>query len=90
MDQENLSQELIDKAKGCASTEEVVELLQTEGYELSDELVETIAGGLALEAMVACLAGGDIVARRPLDSDRLAGGNAGGMVLSLVDRRGLV
>ena len=89
MDQENLSHELIDKAKGCASTEEVVELLQTEGYELSDELVETIAGGLPLEAMVAQLAGGSIVVRRSLDSDRLAGGHAGGLVLSLVDRREL-
>ena len=41
----DLSPELVEKAKSCKSTEELVELAKSEGVELSDEQLEAISGG---------------------------------------------
>ena len=79
MEQEKLSQDLIDKAKECTSVEEVTELLQAEGYELPDELVEEISGGLAFGDMLARLESDRLAFARPLyeiGSDKLANGFA--------------
>lgn len=45
MNFEDLSPELREKAKACKSPEEMLALAQEEGYELSDEQLENIAGG---------------------------------------------
>ncbi|MDO4400935.1 MAG: hypothetical protein Q4D27_08315 [Coriobacteriia bacterium] len=37
--------EQIEKAKACTSTEELVELAKKEGVELTDKMLEEIAGG---------------------------------------------
>ena len=45
MDTNNISDELMEKAKACQSVEELLELAKNEGYDLSDEELEAIAGG---------------------------------------------
>lgn len=45
MDFESLSEEMKTKAKACTSPEELLALAKEEGYELSDEELEGIAGG---------------------------------------------
>ena len=45
MDFKDISPELGEKAKACASPEELLELAREEGYELSDEELEGISGG---------------------------------------------
>ncbi|MBQ9004349.1 MAG: Nif11 family protein [Eggerthellaceae bacterium] len=47
MDLENLNigPELLEKAKACKSPEEVLALAKREGYKLSDEEMEAVAGG---------------------------------------------
>jgi len=45
MDFENISDELKEKAKACTTPEEILELVKSEGIELSDEQVEAISGG---------------------------------------------
>lgn len=45
MDYENLSQELKEKIKSCESPEDVLALAKEEGYDLSDEELEGVAGG---------------------------------------------
>ena len=45
MDYENISPELKEKALACKSTEELVALAKSEGIELSEEQLESIAGG---------------------------------------------
>jgi hypothetical protein len=46
MNYNDLSPELREKAKACTSPEEVLELAKNEGYELSDEELADISGGL--------------------------------------------
>ena len=46
MDFKDISPELREKAKACTSPEEVLELAKNEGYELSDEELADISGGL--------------------------------------------
>ena len=45
MDFDNLNDELKAKAKACTSPEELLDLAREEGFDLSDEELETIAGG---------------------------------------------
>jgi hypothetical protein len=44
----NLSPEQQEKAKACVSPEELAALAEEEGFELSDEMLEGIAGGIDL------------------------------------------
>ena len=46
MDFKDISPELREKAKARTSPEEVLELAKNEGYELSDEELADISGGL--------------------------------------------
>ena len=46
MEFENLSPELREKLKTCKSAEEVLALAKEEGYELSDEELEAVNGGV--------------------------------------------
>ena len=43
---ENLSPELRDKARKCKTPEEILALAREEGYELSEEELQSIAGGV--------------------------------------------
>ena len=45
MNYEDLTPEQIEKAKTCKTPEEILALAKQEGYELSDEQLEQIAGG---------------------------------------------
>jgi predicted ribosomally synthesized peptide with nif11-like leader len=45
MDYKDLSPELCEKVKACTSPEELLELAKKEGYKLSDEEIEAVAGG---------------------------------------------
>ena len=45
MNYEDLTPEQLDKARACKSAEELVELANEEGVELTDEQVEFISGG---------------------------------------------
>ena len=45
MDLSNFTPEQIEKAKACATPEELAELVKNEGSALSDEQLELIAGG---------------------------------------------
>ena len=45
MNLDDLSPELKEKALACKSPQEILELAKSEGYELSDETLETISGG---------------------------------------------
>ena len=45
IDDMDLSPELREKTKTCKTPEEMLALAKTEGYELSDEELEGIAGG---------------------------------------------
>jgi hypothetical protein len=42
---DNLSPELLEKAKGCKTPEELLKLATEAGYELSDDELEAVAGG---------------------------------------------
>ena len=46
MNFEYLDAELQEKAKACKTPEELLKLAADEGYELSDEQIESISGGL--------------------------------------------
>ena len=46
MDLSNLSDEFKTKALNCKTTEELYELVQNEGIELTDEQLDAISGGL--------------------------------------------
>ena len=48
MDLDNLSPELQEKAKACKTIEELEELANAEGLELTDELLASIAGGFCV------------------------------------------
>ena len=45
MDFEDLSSELQDKVRACQTAEEILALAKQEGYELSEEALEAVAGG---------------------------------------------
>lgn len=45
MSHENLSPEQQERARACESPEELAALAEEEGFELSDEMLEGIAGG---------------------------------------------
>ena len=42
---EDLAPELQEKVRACTSTDELVELAKTEGVELTDEALDSVAGG---------------------------------------------
>ncbi len=42
---DGLSEETKAKLKGCETPEEILELAREDGYELSDEQLEDVAGG---------------------------------------------
>ena len=44
-DIKNLTEEQMEKARACKSSEELVELAKAEGVELNDEQLDAIAGG---------------------------------------------
>lgn len=44
-DYKDLTPEQMEKAKACKSAEELVALAKEEGVELSDDMVEGVAGG---------------------------------------------
>lgn len=46
MDFKDLTPELRDKARKCKTPQELLELAKEEGYELSDEDLEAISGGV--------------------------------------------
>ena len=58
---EDLSPELREKAKTCTSTDELVELAKTEGVELSDEALDSVAGGSAWNCASVCPENGECV-----------------------------
>ena len=45
MDLSNLTPEQIERAKNCATLEELLELAKAESIELTDEQIEQISGG---------------------------------------------
>ena len=45
MSYENLSPEQQDRARACESPEDLAALAEEEGFELSDEMLEDVAGG---------------------------------------------
>jgi hypothetical protein len=45
---ENLSPEQQEKAKACKSMEELAALAEEEGFELPDEMLEGVVGGIDL------------------------------------------
>ena len=48
MNYENLSPEQQERAKACKSPEELAALAEEEGLEISDEMLEGVAGGIDL------------------------------------------
>ena len=46
MNLEDLSPELMEKAKACKTPEEMLALAKEEGYELTDAELEGLAGGM--------------------------------------------
>lgn len=45
MEYDDLTPEQKEKAEACESAEEILALAKDEGYELSDEALEAVAGG---------------------------------------------
>ena len=54
MDLGNLSPEQIEKAKACKSAEELIALAKEEGFELSEEQLESLTGGIFVRGFDAC------------------------------------
>ena len=46
MNFEDLTQEQLEKAKACKSVDELMDLARQEGGELTDEQLESVAGGV--------------------------------------------
>ncbi len=57
MDFDELTPEQIEKARACASADELFELAKAEGIELSDEQLDSVAGGDSWSLPEGC--GGD-------------------------------
>ena len=51
---EDLSTDLQEKAKACNSPEELLALAKEEGFELSDEVLESISGGMTWSCLNDC------------------------------------
>ena len=47
MNIEDLTPEVLASAKACTTPEELIELARREGYELTDEQLESFAGGVS-------------------------------------------
>jgi len=55
MAQNKLTPELLEKIKACTTAEEVAALAKTEGFELDDEQLNAIAGGISQESLISLL-----------------------------------
>lgn len=51
---EDLSSELQEKARTCKTAEDVLALAQQEGYELSDEQLAAVSGGMTWKCLTYC------------------------------------
>ena len=51
---EGLSPELQEKARACKTAEEVLELAMQEGYELSDDQLAEVSGGMTWDCLNYC------------------------------------
>jgi len=51
---EGLSPELKQKAPACKTAEDVLELAKQEGYELSDDQLEAVSGGMTWDCLNYC------------------------------------
>ena len=51
MNYDDLNPELLEKAKACETPEELLALAKEEGYELTDEQLEAVAGGIDTDWM---------------------------------------
>ena len=45
---DDLTPEQLEKARACATPEELLELAKQEGFELTDEQLESVAGGVVI------------------------------------------
>ena len=54
MTPENLTPEQMDKAKACKTPEEVLAFAQENGFELSDEQLEAVSGGMTWDCLNYC------------------------------------
>ena len=61
MNFEDLSPELQEKARECTSTDELVELAKAEGVELTDDALDSIAGGSNWNCASVCPSNEDCV-----------------------------
>ena len=52
MELEGLSPELLEKAKACKTSEDLTALMEAEGIELKDEMLETVAAGIGQEGLL--------------------------------------
>ena len=75
MNFEDMSPELLEKAKNCTTVDELRELALSEGYELTDDDLGDVAGGLPVLLGLA----DDSPLLAELTRLRLAGGQAGGL-----------
>ena len=65
----NLSDEVKEKAQNCRTPEEIIALAQEEGYELTDEELEGVAGGSSWLEQCGCEGPGFCAKNtRPCDS----------------------
>ena len=48
---EDLSPDLQERAKGCKSAEDILALAKDEGYELSDDELESVSGGAGIAGL---------------------------------------
>ena len=65
----NLSDEVKEKARACRTPEEIVALAREEGFELTDEELEVIAGGSSWLDQCGCFGRGFCAENtRPVDS----------------------
>lgn len=51
---DELSSELQEKARNCKTPEEMIALAQQEGYELSDDDLQAISGGVSWDCISDC------------------------------------
>lgn len=58
MDFKDLSPELMERARACKTTEEIMALAKEAGYDLSDEQLDSLSGGKSWSETWDCLAEG--------------------------------